>query len=97
MVKILEKEILRYDPSIRQLSKNNLVLITKMVNMRPNALGLSPRELAFGRSWTDNSRVKIYDEGIAKKLSESRLKQNSAHQKHLTSKGFNPSSDQHFK
>ena len=41
-IKILEKEILRFDPALNQLSSNDLVLITRQTNLRPNKSGLSP-------------------------------------------------------
>ena len=86
-IKILEKEILRYDPALNQLSSNDLVLITKMTNSRPNKSGLCPREIFLTRTWTDNSQIKVDDGKVAAELQENRAKQNEHGHKHQIKKG----------
>ena len=95
-IKILEKEILRYDPALNQLSSNDLVLITKIANSRPNKSGLSPRELFLTRAWTNNAQIKVDDDDIAAGLQANRAKQNEHALNHQVKKGHVESEDTSF-
>ena len=55
--------------------------------MRPLKSGLSPREILLGRSWPDNTQIRIDDNHIAEALGKSREIQNAHHQKHLAKQG----------
>ena len=96
-IKILEKEIIKYDPAIRQISPTDLVLITKQMNLRPNKSGFSPRELWLNRAWTDNSNLVVDDIKLAQNLTESRLRQNSDKAKFQASKGHKVLEPSQFK
>lgn len=95
-IKILEKEILRYDPALNQLSSNDLVLITRQTNLRPNKSGLSPRELLLTRAWTDNAQIKVDDEMVASNLKANRDKQNEHGYAHLAKKGHQDTEETDF-
>ena len=86
-IKLLEKEILRYQPGLNQISSNDLVLITRQLNLRPNKSGFSPRELLLKRSWTNNSQLNLDDEALASTLKENRTTQNRHQETHLLNKG----------
>ena len=86
-IKLLEKEILRYRPGLGHISSNDLVLITRQLNLRPNKSGFSPRELLLNRSWTNNSPLNLDDKALASTLSLNRRRQNQHQENHLLSKG----------
>ena len=95
-IKILEKEIIRYDPSLRQISPSILVLITRQLNMRPLKSGFSPREIWLNRAWTNNSKLEIDDVKIADLLMQSRKVQNEHHQSHLANRGHKKPDEEQF-
>ena len=95
-IKLLEKEIIRFDPGMGQMTPNHLVLITKQLNMRPLRSGFSPREIWLNQAWTNNSKLEVDDVKIADLLKESRKSQNEHHQSHLVSKGHKKPEDIQF-
>ena len=95
-VKEFEKEMLRYDPSLKFLKQVDICIILKSINTRIRFRGLSSQEMLFKREMLRNDEIKVEDKKLSEDQQRNREKQ-SDYQRKFQSKAKKNTPDQTFK
>ena len=95
-VKEFEKEMLRYDSSLRFLKPIDICTILKSINTRIRFRGLSSQEMLFKREMLRNEGIEVEDVKLGEDQQRNREKQ-SEYQRKFQSKAKKTTPEQNFK